>query len=415
MKEERVVITGLGTVNSIAKSVPEFYKALQEGVCGIGPITVFDTTDFRTRTGGEVKDFSDKDIFPCEFSVKRMSRSDIMAMAATLEALKDAGLFPVPDELLEDTGVVIGGGAGGMLECEEAYRDYRAGMNKSVRFFSFSSLCCASSGDHIASKLSLMGPKTTFMTACSSGATAIGYARDLIRNKMAKVIIAGGTEPLSRITYASFNSLKAVDKEYCKPFDKNRQGLSLGEGAGIMILESLSHAQNRGARIYGEVLGYGVSCDSYHMTAPDPEASGAVRCMNAALQDAGVHHTSVNYVNAHGTATPANDLMETKGIKKVFGERAYEIPVSSTKSMTGHTLGASGAIEGVVSVLGIVYRFIPPTIHRTEPDPECDLDYVTEGSRKADVSIVLSNSFAFGGNNTSIVFGRFTEKGVINE
>ena len=415
MEEERVVITGLGTINSIAKSVPEFYKALQEGVCGIGPITVFDTTDFRTRTGGEVKGFSHKDIFPGEFSVKRMSRSDIMAMAATLEALKDAGLFPVPDKLLEDTGVIIGGGAGGMLECEETYRYYRAGMNKSVRFSSFSSLCCASSGDHIASKLSLMGPKTTFMTACSSGATAIGYARDLIRNKMAKVIIAGGTEPLSRITYSSFNSLKVVDEEYCKPFDKNRQGISLGEGAGIIILESLSHAQSRGARIYGEVLGYGVSCDSHHMTAPDPEASGAVRCMNAALQDAGVHHTLVNYVNAHGTATPANDLMETIGIKKVFGKKAYKIPVSSTKSMTGHTLGASGAIEGVVSVLSIAYRFVPPTIHMTDPDPECDLDYVTKGSRKANVSIVLSNSFAFGGNNTSVVFGRFTEKGVINE
>jgi len=411
MEEERVVITGLGTINSIAKSVPEFYNALQEGVCGIGPVTVFDTTDFRTSTGGEVKDLSRKDIFPWEFSVKRMSRSDIMAMAATLEALKDAGLFPVPDALLEDTGVVIGGGAGGMLECEEAYRYYRAGMNKSVRFSRFSSLCCASSGDHIASKLSLMGPKTTFMTACSSGATAIGYAGD----KMAKVIIAGGTEPLSRITYSSFNSLKVVDKEYCKPFDKNRQGISLGEGAGIMILESLSHAQSRDARIYGEVLGYGVSCDSHHMTAPDPKASGAVRCMNAALQDAGVHHTLVNYVNAHGTATPANDLMETIGIKKVFGERAYKIPVSSTKSMTGHTLGASGAIEGVVSVLSIAYRFIPPTIHMTDPDPECDLDYVAKGSRKADVSIVLSNSFAFGGNNTSVVFGRFTKKGVINE
>jgi len=415
MEEERVVITGLGTINSIAKSVPEFYNSLRKGICGIGPITVFDTTDSRTSTGGEVKGLSLKDILSSQFSVKRMSRSDIMAMAATLEALKDAGLFPVPDELLEDTGVVIGGGAGGMLECEEAYRYHHTGMDKKVRFSRFSSLCCASSGDHIASKLSLMGPKTTFMTACSSGATAIGYARDLIRNKLAKVIIAGGTEPLSRVTYASFNSLKVVDKEYCKPFDKNRQGLSLGEGAGIMILESLGHAQSRGTKIYGEVLGYGVSCDSHHMTAPDPQASGAVRCMYAALQDSGVHHTLVNYVNAHGTATPANDVMETLGIKKVFGERAYKIPVSSTKSMIGHTLGASGAIEGVVSVLSIANRFIPPTIHRTEPDPECDLDYVTEGSRKADVSIVLSNSFAFGGNNTSVVFGRYTKKGAINE
>ncbi|MCP4367193.1 MAG: beta-ketoacyl-[acyl-carrier-protein] synthase family protein, partial [Deltaproteobacteria bacterium] len=247
MEEERVVITGLGTINSIAKSVPEFYNALREGICGIGPITVFDTTDSRTSTGGEVKGLSGKDIFSSQFSVKRMSRSDMMAMAATLEALKDAGLFPVPDELLEDTGVVIGGGAGGMLECEKAYRYHHTDMNQKVRFSRFSSLCCASSGDHIASKLSLMGPKTTFMTACSSGATAIGYAGDLIRNKTAKVIIAGGTEPLSRITYASFNSLKVVDKEYCKPFDKNRQGLSLGEGAGIMILESLDHAQSRDA------------------------------------------------------------------------------------------------------------------------------------------------------------------------
>ena len=415
MEEERIVITGLGTINSIANSVPEFNEALHKGVCGIGPVTVFDTADFRTSTGGEVKGLNHKDIFPFEFSIKRMSRSDIMAMLATLEALKDAGLFPVPDALLEDTGVVIGGGAGGMLECEEAYRYYHTGMNKRVRFSSFSSLCCASSSDHIASSLSLMGPKTTFMTACSSGATAVGYASDLIRNKMAEVIIAGGTEPLSRITYSSFNALKVVDKEYCKPFDKNRQGISLGEGAGIMILESLSHAQERGARIYGEVLGYGVSCDSHHMTAPDPEASGAIRCMNSALQDAGVHHTLVDYINAHGTATPANDLMETIGIKKVFGQNAYKIPVSSTKSMIGHTLGASGAIEGVVSVLSIAYRFIPPTIHMSAPDPECDLDYVTEGSRKADVSIVLSNSFAFGGNNTSVVFGRFTEKGLINE
>lgn len=415
MEEERVVITGLGTINSIAKSVLEFYRALRKGVCGIGPVTVFDTTDFRTKTGGEVKEFSHRDMISHEFSVKRMSRSDLMAMTATLEALKDAGLFPVPDVLLEDTGVVIGGGAGGMLEGEEAYRYYLKGMGKGVRFSRFSSLSCASSADHIASKIGLMGPKTTFMTACSSGATAIGYARDLIRGGMAKVIISGGAEPLSRITYAAFNALKTVDLEYCKPFDKNRQGLSLGEGAGIMILESLSHARNRGARIYGEILGYGVSCDSYHMTAPDPEASGALRCMHAALQDAGVHHALVDYINAHGTATPANDLMETKGIKEVFGKRAYEIPVSSTKSMIGHTLGAAGAIEGVACVLGIVQRFVPPTIHRTAPDPECDLDYVTEGSREAEVNIALSNSFAFGGNNTSIILGRFTEKGIIHE
>jgi 3-oxoacyl-[acyl-carrier-protein] synthase II len=415
MEIERVVVTGLGTINAVAANVPEFCDALRNGACGIGPVTVFDTTEYKTHTGGQVKHFDTQEMIPETFSIKRMSRSDIMAMAAAIEALKNAGLFPLPDGLLADTGVVIGGGAGGMLEGEEAYRQYLKDKGKGVRFSRFSSFCCASSADHIATNLGLMGPKTTFMTACSSGATAMGYARDLIRAGMAKVVIAGGTEPLSRITYATFNALGAVDPEFCKPFDKNRRGISLGEGAGILILESLSHARKRGARIHGELLGYGVSCDAYHMTAPDPEASGAARCMRTALQDAGVPPERVDHVNAHGTATPANDRMETRGIKAVFGKTAYQIPVSSTKAMTGHTLGAAGAIEGVVSVLGIVHGFIPPTIHLTAPDPECDLDYVVEGPRNLEVNIVLSNSFAFGGNNTSVVFGRFTEKGIVHE
>ena len=362
-----------------------------------------------------MKNFAPRGMIPPEFSLKRMSRSDRMAMAAALEALSDAGLFPFPEALQPDTGVVIGGGAGGMLESEEAYRQYLKGSGKGVRYSRFSAFCCASSADQIASNLGLMGPKTTFMTACSSGATAIGYARDLIREGTATVVIAGGTEPLCRITYAAFNALQAVDREYCRPFDKNRQGLSLGEGAGIMILEALSHAQKRGARIYGEVLGYGVSCDSHHMTAPDPQASGAARCIEAALQDSGVVPEQVDYINAHGTATPANDPIETKAIKAVFGQRAYHIPVSSTKSMTGHTLGAAGAIEAVACVLGIFQHFIPPTIHLTERDPECDLDYVTEGCREAEVNIVLSNSFAFGGNNTAIVLGSYTPRGIAHE
>jgi 3-oxoacyl-[acyl-carrier-protein] synthase II len=415
MEIERVVITGLGTINAISANVPEFCGALRNGVCGIGPVTVFDTTAYKTHTGGQVKRFAPQEMIPAEFSIKRMSRSDMMAMAAAIEALKNAGLFPVPDGLLADTGVVIGGGAGGMLEGEEAYRQYLKDKGNYLCFSRFSSFCCASSADHIATNLGLMGPKTTFMTACSSGATAMGYARDLIRAGMAKVVIAGGTEPLSRITYATFNALGAVDPEFCKPFDKNRRGISLGEGAGILILESLSHARRRGAQIHGELLGYGVSCDAYHMTAPDPQASGAARCMRTALQDAGVPPERVDYINAHGTATPANDRMETRGIKDVFGKNAYQIPVSSTKSMTGHTLGAAGAMEGVVSVLGIVHGFIPPTIHLTAPDPECDLDHVVEGSRDLEVNIVLSNSFAFGGNNTSVVFGRFIEKGIAHE
>jgi 3-oxoacyl-[acyl-carrier-protein] synthase II len=246
-------------------------------------------------------------------------------------------------------------------------------------------------------------------------ATAIGFARDLIERRAATVMIAGGVEPLCRTTYASFNALQAVDPEYCKPFDRNRQGLSLGEASAIIILESLTHARKRGARIYGEILGYGVTCDAYHMTTPDVEASGAVRSIQAALADAGVFPAAVDYINAHGTATPTNDAMETRALKEVFGKRAYRIPVSSTKSMTGHTLGASGALEAIVSIVAIRQGFIPPTIHHHEPDPECDLDYVSTGARQAELNVVLSNSFAFGGNNTSVVLGRFTEKGIQNE
>ena len=216
------------------------------------------------------------------------------------------------------------------------------------------------------------------MTACSAGATAIGYARDLLLNGQARMMLAGGVEPMCRITYAAFNALKSLDPDTCHPFDKERQGLSLGEAAAIMVLETLETALDRGAKIYAEVLGYGVTCDSFHMTAPDEKASGAVRSMQAALKDSGLTIEDIDYINAHGTATAVNDLTETKAIKEVFGKRAYNVPVSSTKSMTAHTLGAAGALEGVVSTLAITHGFIPPTINYRNPDPECDLDYVTD-------------------------------------
>jgi len=411
MDLKRVVVTGLGTVNAAACSAPAFHRALRAGHCGIGPVSVFDPTEFRTQVGGEVRNFAPREMLPASIGLKRLSRSDAMAMVATIEALNDSGLFPLPDHLRFETGVIIGGGAGGMLECEAVYRDYLLDVTKNLSYSSFSFFGCASSADHIATELQLMGPKTTFMTACSSGATAIGYARDLIQTGAAKAVICGGTEPLCRITYSAFNSLQAVDAQCCRPFDKNRGGLNLGEGAGIMILEELAHAEQRGARIYGEMLGYGVSCDAHHMTAPDPEGGGAVLAMQRALDDAGIGPEAVDYINAHGTGTPGNDKTETKAIKHLFGERAYRIPVSSTKSMTAHTLGAAGAIEGVVSLLALHHGFIPPTIHFTTPDPDCDLDYVTEGARDAALKVVLSNSFAFGGNNTALLFGKFSEQG----
>ncbi len=411
MRSNRAVVTGRGTVNAIAKQVTAFGTALRAGICGIGPVTLFDTTDYRTHTGAQVKDFDPRQHIPDAFSLKRMSRSDCLALAAALEALAEAGLLPLSDELAAHTGVVIGGGAGGMLECEPVFARYLESGAARLPGSPFASFSCASTADHIATHLNLMGPKTTFMTACSSGATAIGYARDLIRQNAAEVIVCGGTEPLCRITYSAFNALQAVDPDYCRPFDRNRRGLTLGEGAGILILESLDHALNRGATIYGEVLGCGISCDANHMTAPDPDAAGAVSAMTAALADAGISPDAVDYINAHGTATPANDLMEIRGIKAVFGNRAQRIPISSTKSMIGHTLGAAGAIEAVACMLAIEQGFVPPTIHHETPDEACDLDVVPNGSREAAIGVVLSNSFAFGGNNTCLILGRFSETG----
>ena len=405
---KRIVITGLGTLNSIANNAADFALALRAGVCGIKKLDLFDTTEFRSQIGGQIKNFIARDYIPVDFPIKRMSRADMLSFAATLEALRDAGLYPLPGSLKEEMGVAIGGGSGGLLEAESFYMELLKKGAAKARFSKLSTIYCASSADRIASGLGLSGPKITFMTACSAGATALGYARDLILSGQAAIMLAGGVEPMCRITYAAFNALKSVDPDVCRPFDKNRAGLSLGEAAAIMVLEPLDAAINRGARIYGEILGYGITCDSFHMTAPDEKASGAVRSMQAALKDSGLAIDDIDYVNAHGTATPVNDITETKAIKEVFGKRAYLIPVSSTKSMHAHTLGASGALEGIVSMLALQHGFVPPTINYQDSDPQCDLDYVTSGSRKANLRTVLSNSFAFGGNNTTVIFGKYT-------
>ena len=414
-RKKRIVVTGLGTVNALAKNISGFAKALQEGVCGIGQLDLFDTSDFRTKNGGQIKDFVPRDYIPKEYSLKRMSRADQFSFAAALEALRDAGLYPVPAQLKEEIGVAIGGGSGGLFEAENFYGGLLKKGSSRARFSALSSIYCASSADRIASAFGLAGPKTTFMTACSAGGTALGYARDLLAGNQASIMLAGGVEPMCRITYAAFNALQSVDPDVCHPFDRDRAGLSLGEAAAIMVLEPLDEALARGAKIYAEILGYGISCDSFHMTAPDEQASGAVRSMQAALKDAGLSLDDIDYINAHGTATPVNDLTETKAIKEVFGRRAYKIPVSSTKSMHAHTLGAAGALEGVVSALALQKGFIPPTINYSNRDPLCDLDYVTEGMRKANLRAVLSNSFAFGGNNTTVIFGKYSERGARND
>lgn len=405
--EKRIVITGLGTLNSIANNAADFALALRAGVCGIKKLDLFDTTEFRSQIGGQIKNFIARDYIPVDFPIKRMSRADMLSFAATLEALRDAGLYPLPGSLKEEMGVAIGGGSGGLLEAESFYMELLKKGAAKARFSKLSTIYCASSADRIASGLGLSGPKITFMTACSAGATALGYARDLILSGQAAIMLAGGVEPMCRITYAAFNALKSVDPDVCRPFDKNRAGLSLGEAAAIMVLEPLDAAIERGARIYGELLGYGVTCDSFHMTSPDEKASGAVRSMQAALKDSGLTIDDIDYINAHGTATPVNDVTETRAIKELFGKRAYQVPVSSTKSMHAHTLGAAGALEGIVSMLALLHGFVPPTINYQDSDPQCDLDYVTSGFRKANLRNVLSNSFAFGGNNTTVIFGRY--------
>ena len=411
MKNHRVVVTGLGTINAVSKNVDEFMAALREGRSGVKELTVFNPDGHMTGTAAEIRDFDPAGLTRAGFSLKRMSRADWWGVTAALEALKDAGLYPLPRELAEDTGVSVGGGAGGLLAAEGFYQEHLERAGRGARYSRLAAVYCSSTADILASHFNLWGPKTTFMTACSSGGTALGFARDLIAGGQARVMLAGGAEPICRMTYTAFNALRAVDPEHCKPFDKNRRGLTLGEGAGFLILESLEHAQKRGARILAEFLGYGLSGDAHHMTAPDPTGSGAARAMRTALDDAGLSPEDIDYINAHGTGTPANDVVETTAIKEVFGPRAYEIPVSSTKSMIGHTLGAAGALEAVASVLALVHGFAPPTIHLQDPDPDCDLDYVVEGSRNLALKTVLSNSFAFGGNNTTVILGQWDGKG----
>jgi 3-oxoacyl-[acyl-carrier-protein] synthase II len=410
-KKKRIVVTGMGTINAIANNVPEFVRALAEGRCGIRDIDIFDTTGYRCRNGGQIRDFLPRSFIPAEFPLKRMSRSDLLAFAAALEALRDAGLYPLPEAIKDGMGVAVGGGSGGLLEGESFYSDLLRKGSSKAHFSRISSLYCASSTDRIAAFLGLLGPKITLMTACSSGATVLGYARDLIRNGHTAIMLAGGVEPMCRITYSSFNALKSLDPDVCRPFDRYRGGLSLGEAAAVMVLESLESALARGASIYGEILGYGVTCDAHHMTAPDEQGAGAVRAMRAALKDSGLGPEDIDYINAHGTATTVNDAMESRAIREVFGRRANAVPVSSTKSMTAHTLGASGALEGVVSLVALAYGFMPPTINYRDPDPCCDLDYITEGARPSALRAVLSNSFAFGGNNTTVIFGKRPDEG----
>jgi len=407
MNRCHAVVTGLGIITAIGGDVPSFWTNLLAGRCGIGEVTLFDTSRYRSQKAAEVQGF-DPSLYFSKRRLKRMSRCDQMGFKAAEEAFLDSQ-WPWQNTDREDIGIFIGGGAGGIFSAEKYRREMlQKGWRRARPSLLLPFATCALT-DSLAEKYNLLGPRATIATACSSSATAIGYALSLIRSGEVVAAIAGGSESLSEVTFGGFNALRSVDEDPCRPFDRNRKGLSLGEGAAILVIEEAGHARRRGAKIYAEIKGYGLTADGHHMTAPDPEGKGAFRAMEAALKDSGIEPEEVDTINAHGTATPANDVAETKAIKALLKARARSIPVSAIKSMIGHCLGAAGAVEAVAAVLSVYEDKIPPTIHYQTPDPECDLDYVPNQARSRPVGIALSNSFAFGGNNTALVFGKWKE------
>ena len=396
-----MAVTGLGAVTSIGRNVSEFWKNLLAGACGIRPVTLFDASTYRTQTAAEVVDIPDDFLSAAE--KRRMSRADRMGLAAAREAIAAAGL----DLSREDpsrVGVILGGGTSGLLDSEEFYARHLEG--RKARPSRVLNHLPDAITDRVAQRWGLAGIKSTITTACSSSANAMGYAFDAIVSGLADVVLTGGSDVLARLTYGGFNSLRSVDPDPCRPFDRERRGLSIGEAAGILVFEEAGRARRRGAPVVAEFLGYGVTSDAFHMTAPDPSGMAGGRAVRAALASARVDPAAIDYVNAHGTATPQNDSAETAALKAALGERAKEIPVSSIKSMIGHCLCASGGIEAVATALSVRDQAVPPTIHYETPDPQCDLDYVPNFAREVPVRVALSNSFAFGGNSTVVVLAR---------
>jgi 3-oxoacyl-[acyl-carrier-protein] synthase II len=401
MSELRVFVTGLGAVTSIGANLEETWRNLLAGRCGIRPLTIFDASAYRTQTAAQIDEIPDGFLDPR--SRRRMSRADRLGIVAAREAASHAGI----DFRREDPsriGVILGGGVSGLMDSEAAYGDLLAGRKpRPSKFLNHQPDAIT---DRIAQYFGLEGIKSTITTACSSSAVAMGYAFDAIRMGLADVVVTGGSDVLARLTYGGFNSIRSVDPEACRPFDRNRRGLSIGEAAGILIFEEAGRATKRGAPILAEFRGYGVTSDAYHMTAPEPSGRAGARTIAAALVSGKLNAGEIDYINAHGTATPQNDSAETASIKIALGERAASVPVTSSKSMIGHSLCAAGGIEAVISVLAIRDQIAPPTIHLEEPDPDCDLEYLSSGARRMKIRAVLSNSFAFGGNSAVVAFSR---------
>lgn len=407
----RVVVTGLGTVNPIGRDVDSFWSAAVAGRSGVGQITAFDASGMRATIAAEVPDFDPEEYIERK-EARRLDRYDQFFLASTHQALVDSGIhYEEDDPEALRAGVVVGSGIGGMISFQEGIDTMRARGHDRVSPLAITQIISNMAAGLVSIRYHLYGPNTCAVTACAASANAIGDAAEIIKRGAADVMVAGGGEaPVCEFAVAGFGQARALstrndDPEHAsRPFDLNRDGFVMGEGAATLVLEEREHALARGAKIYAELVGYGMSADGYHITLPRPGGAGAARAMQNALDDAGVRAEDVDYINAHGTSTEANDSTETAAIKTVFGETAYSIPVSSTKSMTGHLLGGAGALEALVCILAIRDGIVPPTINYETPDPECDLDYVPNVARTVAVKTAMTNSFGFGGHNVSLVF-----------
>lgn len=409
--KKRVVITGLGVVSSLGNNINDFWNNIINGVSGIDFIERFNTEEFAVKIGAEVKNYNVED-FVDKKEARRMDRNAQYAIGASVSAFRDAGLeaFNIDKKRL---GVILGCGVGGIETLEEQHSIFKEKGAKRVSPFFVPMMIVNMAAGQVAMTLGARGINETIVTACASGTNAIGDAFKVIQRGDADIMITGGTEAsITPMALAGFCSMKALStnpdpKSASRPFDKNRDGFVMGEGAGILVIEELEHAVSRNAKIYAEIVGYGGSCDAYHMTSPDPEGKGAAQAMEVAITDAGINSNDISYINAHGTSTDYNDRFETRAIKSVFGEEAYKIPVSSTKSMTGHLLGAAGGVEGVILALTLKNDIIPPTINYNTADEECDLNYVPGKAISKIVNYGMSNSFGFGGHNAVIVMKKY--------
>lgn len=413
MQKRRVVVTGMGVLTPIGNNVTEFWEALKEGKSGAGPITYFDASDFATQFACEVKGFDPEQYGIDKKSARRMDLFTQFALASAVMAVEDSALN-LEKEDRERIGVVFGSGIGGMDTFEKQIKAFFDGGPRRISPFFVPMMISDIAAGQISIRFGLKGPNYATTSACATSSHAIADAFFLIQRGSADLMVTGGSEAaITRMSIGGFNASRAISTwndrptEASRPFDKDRNGFVMGEGGGVLVLEEYEHAKARGAKIYAEIIGAGLTGDAYHVTAPPPEGEGAYRSMREAIKDGGIELTDIDYINAHGTSTPLNDENESAAIKNLFGEHAYKLAVSSTKSMTGHLLGAAGAVESVATILAIQNSFIPPTINLDEPDPQCDLDYTPKVGKQREINYAISNTFGFGGHNASLLFKKF--------